>query len=214
MTIRKKLQYLVTKNGLQISNKIVRDIHFDINESQEKQMYCIHRALKEQITNGRIRNAHSKTRSEIRGGGKKPWKQKGTGRARAGSTRSPLWKGGGVIFGPKKRIYQLKINKKEKRLAIHTILYNKFLQTTIITEDINRYDKPNTKNAIETINKLGINLNNDKKILIIVINRKYSTYLSFRNISNIELIEAKNVNVLSLLKADIILMTLEALNEI
>ena len=132
MTTTKKIEFKVI-DELQNNSSILID--FQVSENINTQMYCVHRALKNHLTNNRIRNANTKTRSEVRGGGKKPWKQKGTGRARAGSTRSPLWKGGGIIFGPKPKIYQSKINKKEKRLAINTLIYNKS-KNTIIVNDI------------------------------------------------------------------------------
>ena len=88
--------------------------------SEENAAHIVHRALVRQINNGRQGTASSKTRAEVRGGGRKPWRQKGTGRARAGSIRSPLWRGGGVIFGPKPRDYTTKMNRKERRLALRT----------------------------------------------------------------------------------------------
>nr|YP_009392308.1 ribosomal protein L4 [Osmundaria fimbriata]ARW60870.1 ribosomal protein L4 [Osmundaria fimbriata] len=216
MTVKKQLEYSIIQDQdidkINLTAKYTT--YLNISETQDKQMYCIHRALKQQLTNYRIRNAHSKTRSEVQGGGKKPWKQKGTGRARAGSTRSPLWKGGGVIFGPRKKIYISKINKKEKNLAIKNILYNKFKQTLVTKEIVINANKPNTKSAILILNRLGINTKSQQRILLIVSSKTKITYLSFRNIRNIELIEVQNINVLSLLKADIILITLEALKQI
>nr|YP_010951574.1 50S ribosomal protein L4 [Laurencia catarinensis]WMP12513.1 50S ribosomal protein L4 [Laurencia catarinensis] len=208
MTIIKTITYKVENNGNEVNSETIR---LKINEDKKKQMYCIHRSIKNQLKNGRIRNANTKTRSEVRGGGKKPWKQKGTGRARVGSTRSPLWRGGGVIFGPKKAIYTSKINKKEKDLAISTLLYNKVSKTKILDCLINITEKPKTKNALKTLSNININVNKYKNILIIVEKKTKLIYLSFRNISNIELIEAKNLNILSLLKAEIIVITRESL---
>lgn len=209
MTIIKAITYKVENEVNEINSETIK---LKINEDKKKQMYCIHKSLKNQLTNNRIRNANTKTRSEVRGGGKKPWKQKGTGRARVGSTRSPLWKGGGVIFGPQKTIYKSKINKKEKNLAIRTLLYNKLSNTKIVDNLSIATEKPKTKSALEVLNNIKININEHKKILIIVEKKTKLIYLSFRNISNIELIEAKNLNVLSLLKAEIIVITLQSLN--
>nr|ARW68746.1 ribosomal protein L4 [Palisada sp.] len=209
MTITQTIAYEVQD---EINKKTLKTIKLKVSSSEEAQMYCIHRSLKNQLTNGRIRNANTKTRSEVRGGGKKPWKQKGTGRARAGSTRSPLWKGGGVIFGPKKKIYKSKINKKEKELAINTLLYNKIFNTKIISQISLTSDKPRTKDAVQTLNQLGINIENHKNILVIVEKKTKLIYMSFRNLSNIELIEVKHLNILSLLKAEIIVITTKSLD--
>nr|YP_009394588.1 ribosomal protein L4 [Vertebrata thuyoides]ARW63150.1 ribosomal protein L4 [Vertebrata thuyoides] len=209
MSIIKELKYQIAD-----TDKEIKSIKVRINNSAEKQMYLIHKALKQQLKNKRIRNAHTKTRSEVRGGGKKPWKQKGTGRARAGSNRSPLWRGGGIIFGPRKTIYRSKINKKEKRIAINTLISNKFKQTIIINNLLGTLTKPNTKKALEAIQKLDIKIRNGAKILIIVEKKTKDVYLSFRNIKNIELIEIRSMNIISLLKADTILITNKALRHL
>nr|CRF40156.1 Ribosomal protein L4 [Laurencia snackeyi] len=211
MKIIKTITYRVENEENEIKSETIR---VKISEDKKKQMYCIHRSLKNQLKNGRVRNANTKTRSEVRGGGKKPWKQKGTGRARVGSTRSPLWKGGGVIFGPKKTTYTSKINKKEKNLAISTLLYNKQSKTKIVDRLLITTEKPKTKSALETLNNINIEVNKYKNILIIVEKKTKLLYLSFRNICNIELIEAKNLNILSLLKAEIIVITRQSLKTI
>nr|YP_009399756.1 ribosomal protein L4 [Digenea simplex]ARW69575.1 ribosomal protein L4 [Digenea simplex] len=211
MSIYKTLEY----SRIDGNNKIISTtININICENKEKQMYCIHRALKQQLGNNRIRNAHTKTRSEIRGGGKKPWKQKGTGRARAGSNRSPLWRGGGVIFGPRQKIYNSKINKKEKKLAINSIIYNKHKSTIFTNDIIINSNKPNTQEAILAIKKTGIDWTIKKRILIIVRQTNHILYLSLRNIPNVELINVKNLNVLSLLHADNLIITSSALEKI
>nr|YP_009394377.1 ribosomal protein L4 [Leptosiphonia brodiei]ARW62939.1 ribosomal protein L4 [Leptosiphonia brodiei] len=184
-----------------------------ISDDTSKQMYLIHKALKQQLTNNRVRNASTKTRSEVRGGGKKPWKQKGTGRARAGSNRSPLWKGGGIIFGPKTKTYKSKINKKEKRLAINTLISNKFKQTIIVSNLLKNIEQPSTKQAIREIEQLGIKINKKQKILIAVDKQDKNLYLSFRNLKNVKIIEINSINILSLLKADTILITHTALKQ-
>lgn len=198
----------------QIDTEYSQSVHLNlkINDNNNIRMYIIHRVIKEQLSNQKYGNANTKTRSEIRGGGRKPWKQKGTGRARAGSTRSPLWRGGGVIFGPKTKQYSSKINKKEKILAIKILLYNKSAYTKVINNLFTNIDKPNTKELLNTLNKLGYCLNKKEKILIIVNKKIQKIYLSIRNLSNIEIIEAKNLNSLSIIKADKILLTNEALN--
>nr|YP_009396445.1 ribosomal protein L4 [Polysiphonia scopulorum]ARW65631.1 ribosomal protein L4 [Polysiphonia scopulorum] len=209
MSITKELNYKILSTDNQ---EKVESIKLQVSEETPQQMYLIHRALKQQINNKRVRNAQTKTRSDVRGGGKKPWKQKGTGRARAGSNRSPLWRGGGVIFGPQHKLYRSKINKKEKRLAINTIISNKFYNT-IVVENLN-IERPNTKNALYEINKLRTKASKEKRILLIVENKTKNSHLSMRNIKQIETIEVSCINVLSLLKADTIIITSKALKKI
>lgn len=204
----KNLEYKIINN-----EDTIEKINIKVLENKSDQMYLIHKALKQQLKNNRVRNANTKTRKEVRGGGRKPWKQKGTGRARAGSNRSPLWNGGGVIFGPRKKIYKSKINKKEKRLAINTLIFNKFKQT-IILDSIIKINEPNTKKAIEIIKQIGITLNKTNKILIAVEKQSNNLYLSLRNLKNIEIIEINNINIISLLKADTILITRKALKKL
>nr|YP_010619895.1 Ribosomal protein L4 [Symphyocladia marchantioides]WAX03908.1 Ribosomal protein L4 [Symphyocladia marchantioides] len=211
MSITKQLQYKFSSKSQEESSKIIK---LKIINGHMEQMYLIHRALKQQLKNNRIKNAHSKTRSEVRGGGKKPWKQKGTGRARAGSSRSPLWKGGGIIFGPRRKTYKSKINKKEKRLAINTILANKFSNTIVTRSILNNVITPSTKTAILEIKQLVTKIGKKHKLLIIVEKKTKPLYLSFRNIHNLELIEVHSINVLCLLKADTIIITNYALEQI
>ena len=177
-------------------------------------IYNVHRAVIHQLTNKRQRSANTKTRSEVRGGGKKPWKQKGSGRARAGSSRSPLWKGGGIIFGPKqtKSHLTLKINHKEKQLALRNLLYNKFENTVIINNSLTKLDTPNTKTALNTLKKLNINLKTKKNILIIIAQKNHNFYLSIRNLPNITLIYADQLNIFALLKANILIITTDAID--
>nr|YP_010902516.1 ribosomal protein L4 [Hypnea nidifica]WCH54371.1 ribosomal protein L4 [Hypnea nidifica] len=187
-------------------------LHLKVNEYTG--MYIIHRALLQQLNNKRQGTANTKTRSEVRGGGRKPWKQKGTGRARAGSIRSPLWKGGGIIFGPKYKNYNIKINKKEKNLALSNILYNKVKDTLVITEFKCNQNHPNTKLLLQEINNLGLNSANNKYILIIVNKKEKNLYLSVRNLQNIELISVHQLNIFSLLKAQKLIITSSALNHL
>nr|WCH56361.1 ribosomal protein L4 [Hypnea sp.] len=183
-----------------------------LNINKDTGMYLIHRALLQQLNNKRQGTASTKTRSEVRGGGKKPWKQKGTGRARAGSTRSPLWKGGGIIFGPRYKDYNIKINKKEKHLAISNTLYNKARNTLIIENFASHVNGPSTKLLLNEINSLGLNTNHN--ILIIVTKKEKNLYLSIRNLQNIELTSVNQLNVFLLLKANKLIITSSALNEI
>nr|AXF36170.1 ribosomal protein L12 [Gracilariopsis tenuifrons] len=213
MSIKKKLIYSIISSEDK-TPKYKKEITLQLNKNDDHNMYIIHRALINQLHNCRQGNANTKTRSEVQGGGKKPWKQKGTGRARAGSIRSPLWKGGGVIFGPRTIKYKKKINKKEKKLALRIMLYNKF-QNTVVTEYIaNNLEKPSTKLIINTLKKYNLNVDKPKNILIIVGKKTHNLYLSTRNLHNVELIAANHLNIVSLLKAENILMTIDALDVI
>nr|QCI04413.1 ribosomal protein L4 [Antithamnion hubbsii] len=211
MTEIKTLKYSIVES-INEPNLNFTEIKLKISNDLKKNMYITHRVIKQQLHIQRQGNANTKTRSEVRGGGKKPWKQKGTGRARAGSIRSPLWKGGGVIFGPKPKKYTFKINKKERQLAIRILLYNKYSQTTITQNFCKNLKKPNTQNILESLNNLGIQTKNKNRVLIIVSNKSKALYLSIRNLTNIDIICANNLNTLSLIKADKILITFDALN--
>ena len=169
--------------------------------------YLIHKAVTIQKSNSRDFNASTKTRAEVRGGGRKPWKQKGLGRARAGSNRSPLWKGGGVIFGPKPKKCKLKINKKEKQLALQTLLANK--KEKIITLDKINVQDYRTKNANELIKKL--NLGFDQKILFVTkqVNSQFQT--ATRNLPQIRVTCVNQIDVDKVLRADIIVFDLDAI---
>ena len=183
-----------------------------LNISDNNGMYIIHRSLVKQMTDKRQGSAHSKTRSEVRGGGRKPWKQKGTGKARAGSIRSPLWRGGGVIFGPRTRNYAQKMNIRERKIALQTLLFNKQSCTFIIPESELSLNTPQTKLITQKIKNLR--LKNSKRILIVVKEKDFNLYLASRNLPNVELIQANQINIVSLLKAESIILTTEGLLQI
>lgn len=208
MTTKVKVTYeVLSPQGITQDSKTIK-----LQVSESNKMYTVHRALIKQLDEKRSGNASCKSRSQVRGGGKKPWKQKGTGRARAGSIRSPLWKGGGVIFGPKNKQYTKKLNKKEQQLALRNILYNK-KDNTIIVEAFNPLSKsnsPSTKSVIQQIHALNIKTTN--KILIIVAKKDMNLYLSTRNLKNIELIAANQINLLSIINAKNILIETKALD--
>jgi large subunit ribosomal protein L4 len=143
-------------NNVENMNTSIDKIFEDNPEKKKKAIGLIHRAYLTQLKNSRKYLASTKTKSEVRGGGKKPWKQKGTGNARAGSSRSPLWKGGGVSFGPKPRTVSKKINKKERRLAILSALYLKKQQFIFVDNNsFNEFTGVKTKNITNTIKNLG-----------------------------------------------------------
>lgn len=178
----------------------------------ENASHIVHRALVRQINNGRQGNASSKTRAEVRGGGRKPWKQKGTGRARAGSIRSPLWRGGGVIFGPKPRDYSTKMNRKERRLALRTAFQGCADGILVVEDFSSELAQPKTKEMLAAIARWGIDP--DSKILIIDTEKTDILNRSVRNIPNIKLIAATSLNIYDILNADSLVVTASALEKI
>jgi len=191
-------------------NPIKIGVKFNVLENSAN--YLIHRDILRHQRSQKQGTVSTKTRSEVRGGGKKPWQQKGTGRARAGSNRSPLWRGGGVIFGPKPKTTTLKLNKKERNLALQTVLYNKRENISIIDELELLMDKPKTKEFSDICKDYNINMG--QKILLIVHEKTIGLKLSTQNFNNIELISVSNLNTLSLLKAKQILITILAIKDI
>ena len=209
MTVQKFIKYTqIDITGKELSS----EQELKLNVLEESGNYLIHKDFIRHANTKRQRTVSTKTRSEVRGGGRKPWQQKGTGRARAGSNRSPLWKGGGVIFGPKPKTFSLKLNKKERRLALQTLLYNKKNNIVIIKDLEDKLIETKTKNFLEICKNCQIDLN--QKILVIVSKKTVSLKLSTQNIKNVELILASNLNTFSLLKAKQILVTPLAINDI
>jgi len=183
----------------------------NLKVQNEKSTYLIHRALVKQLIEHRQGNANTKTRSEVRGGGRKPWKQKGTGRARAGSKRSPLWKGGGVSFGPRTKKFQIKLNKKEWRLALQTLLFNKKESIIVIKDLCESFENiQKTQSFLDCLKKLSIS-NVTSKILIIVPNKSKGLIYSTQNIKNIDVILANSLNIKTLLDCNSILIATESL---
>jgi len=209
MTVQKIIQYNLLNSSGQI---LPHKYNIKLNILENSGNYLIHRDILRHQLSQKQGTVSTKTRSEVRGGGKKPWQQKGTGRARAGSSRSPLWRGGGVIFGPKSKITNLKLNKKERNLALQTLLYNKRNTISIIDELESLIIEPKTKVFWNMCQKYTQNIN--QKILLVVSKKTESLKLSTQNLSNIELILASNLNTLSLLKAKQILITPLAINDI
>mgnify|MGYP001793312536 FL=1 len=179
---------------------------------EESASHVVHRALVRQMTNARQGNASTKTRAEVRGGGRKPWRQKGTGRARAGSTRSPLWRGGGVIFGPKPKDYNLNMNRKERRLALRTALGSRSEDMIVVEEFSEQLQRPKTKELVQAISRWGSQP--EQKTLLILSERSENVYLSARNIENVKLMIADQLNVFDLLHADKIVVTASAIDKI
>jgi large subunit ribosomal protein L4 len=181
-------------------------IFLENSDKKKKAIGLIHRVYLTQIKNARKYTASTKTKSEVRGGGRKPWKQKGTGRARAGSSRSPLWVGGGVSFGPRPRVVSKKINKKERRLAILSAFYLKkkeflFIEDTLFTNAI----ITKTNQILKIFKEL--NLKADAKILIVLTAPNKQLWLATRNLKNIDLTVASCLNIKQLLKTNHIVLS-------
>lgn len=179
---------------------------------EENASHIVHRALVRQMNNARQGTASTKTRAEVRGGGRKPWRQKGTGRARAGSNRSPLWRGGGVIFGPKPRDYSVKMNRKERRLALRTALQNRADDLLVVQDFQEELSRPKTKELVAALSRWGVE--EGSKVLLIIEERNEGVYLSARNIPYLKLISAANLNIYDILLADHIVVTASALAKI
>lgn len=178
----------------------------------EPNIHVMHLALRRQLNNARAGTASTKTRAEVRGGGKKPWKQKGTGRARAGSLRSPLFAGGGVIFGPQPRKYTISMPVKARRLALRSALSARTNEIKLI-KDFSAVAEPKTKEFVKVLNSLEVS----GKILIIAeLNNAENQHLelSARNLPYVKLILPANINVKDILEADNILITESAINDI
>jgi large subunit ribosomal protein L4 len=182
--------------------------------SEENATHIVHRAVVRQMNNERQGTASAKTRAEVKGGGRKPWKQKGTGRARAGSIRSPLWRGGGVIFGPKPRDYSTKMNRKERRLALRTAFFSRVDELVVVEDFASQLTKPSTKEMVGAVQRWGVTAG--QRVLIIVADMAESenVYLSARNVDKLKLISANGLNIYDVLHADVVIVTKSALTKI
>jgi large subunit ribosomal protein L4 len=209
MTVQKFIKYTpVDISGAPIDSTY----ELTLNILENSGNYVLHKDLLRHLNSKRQGTVSTKTRSEVRGGGRKPWQQKGTGRARAGSSRSPLWKGGGVIFGPKPKTVALKLNKKERQLALQTLLYNK-KNSVIVIEDLeNTLTEAKTKSFLKMCE--NCNINSNQKVLVVVSKKTDSLKLATQNLKNIELILASNLNTFSLLKTKQIVLSSLSINDI
>ena len=160
--------------------------------------------------NSRQGTASTKTRSEVSGGGRKPWRQKGTGRARQGSTRAPHWPGGGVVFGPTPRSYAKKMNKKERRLALKSALSYKVIESKLIVVDNFNMETNKTKEALKALE----NLKATKKVLLVVDELTDNIILATRNIKEVVLLEASEINTYDVIAADNMIITEKAVKQI
>lgn len=183
-------------------NKDIFDI--EVNE------HVVYEVVKNQLANRRQGTQSAKTRAEVRGGGRKPWRQKGTGRARQGSIRSPQWKGGGVVFAPKPRDYSYKVPKKVKRLAMKSVLTSKVKDEEIIVLDNLVLEIISTKEAVKILK----NIKADKKALVVIAESDEKVYRSFRNIENVDTVTVKDMNVYDILRFNSFIITKDAIAKV
>lgn len=180
-------------------------VDLNLNEEvfgQTPNTHVMHLAIVRQMANARVGTASTLTKSEVRGGGKKPWKQKGTGRARAGSIRSPLWKGGGVIFGPKPRDYEKDMPKKVRKLALRSALSSEVTKVVVLGEDMVSSHK--TSEFVKLLKNLD--LEKVKKVLLVVGDND-NVRLSARNLPNVKVVYPSNVGVYDLVNSEKILIS-------
>jgi len=178
----------------------------------EPNLHVMHLALRRQLNNGRQGSACAKTRAEVSGGGKKPWKQKGTGRARAGSLRSPLFAGGGVVFGPKPRDYGFNMPQKARKLALKSALSAREEQLVVV-KDFSTITEPKTKLMVSALKSLNVS----GKVLVIAdvkAAENNNLELAARNIPSVKIILPSNLNVKDLLEADYVVVTESAVKDI
>lgn len=171
--------------------------------------HLVHMAVVNQLANKRQGTQSAKTRAEVRGGGKKPWRQKGTGHARQGSTRAPQWTGGGVVFAPKPRDYSFKMNRKEKAYALRSALTSRVLENKLIVLDELNFDEIKTKKMQGVLNNLKVN-----KALVVLNEKNENVILSARNIPNVQTALTNTINVYDILKYNTMIVTKDAVKTI
>ena len=171
--------------------------------------HLVHMAVVQQLANNRQGTQKAKTRSEVSGGGRKPWRQKGTGHARQGSTRSPQWTGGGVVFAPVPRDYSFKMNKKEKRAALKSALTSKVQDAKLIVVDELKFDEIKTKNFATVMSNLKVN-----KGLVVIAENDANVVLSARNMADVNTTLVNNMNVYDVMNAKTVVLTKDAVAKI
>ena len=184
--------------GKEVGTMELSDAVFGVEVNE----HLVHLAVAQQLANNRQGTQKAKTRSEVSGGGRKPWRQKGTGHARQGSTRSPQWTGGGVVFAPTPRDYSFKLNKKEKRLALKSALTSRLQENKLIVVDELKFDEVKTKNFKQVMDNLKV-----EKGLVILAENDANTVLSARNLASIDTTLTSQINVYDIMKAGTIVLT-------
>ena len=193
-----------------IEGKVVGDMELnDAVFGVEVNTHLVHQAVVLQLANKRQGTQSAKTRSEVSGGGRKPWRQKGTGHARQGSTRSPQWTGGGIVFAPKPRDYSFKMNKKEKNLALKSVLTTKVAENKFIVVDGLNFDEIKTKNMVNVLKNLEV-----KKALVVTDDDNKNVTLSSRNIPGVKTAFTNTINVYDILKYDKMVVAKDVISKI
>jgi len=204
---------MTTFESLKWDGKKAGKVSLDLKVAKESSADdLVHRAVIRQLANKRQGTASTLTRSEVRGGGRKPYKQKGTGRARQGSIRTPLRPGGGIIFGPKPRSYNLDMNRKERRLALRTALISKSSNIKTVEDFGSSISTPKTKEIMEGLTRLGVD--KTKKVLVILDKPNLNIKKSIQNIPNVRLMLADQLNVFDILNANQIIIGTSAISKI
>ncbi len=195
---------------LDIQGKVVGDVElseaiFGIEPNEP----VVHQVVVALLANKRQGTKNVKTRAEVRGGGRKPWRQKGTGRARAGSSRSPLWRGGGIVFAPKARDYSQKVNKKVRGLAMRSVFSAKYQDEELRIVDAINFEQPKTKEMVKVLNAL-----NAQKSLVVLPEKDENVVLSANNIAGAATTTVNELNVYDMLKYEVLVLTKGALEKI
>ena len=190
-----------------MSNKKVKDVELPAVFGVEVKSHLLHSAVVNQLANRRAGTAATKTKGLVSGGGKKPFKQKGTGRARAGSSRSPLWRHGGTVFGPQPRDYSYSMPKKEKRAALAAALSSKVSDNRMVLLDKLELAGPRTKQMSELLKALGV----AESALVLIAGENKNVSLASRNMPNVKVLRMENINVYDLLKYHYLITTQDAL---
>jgi large subunit ribosomal protein L4 len=183
--------------GVQVGDMDLNDAVFGVEVND----HLVHMAVVNQLANNRQGTQSAKTRSEVSGGGRKPWKQKGTGHARQGSTRSPQWTGGGIVFAPKPRDYSFKMNKKEKQLALKSALTSRVLENKFIVVDEIKLEEAKTKKFAEAMNNLKVS-----KALVVLNTNDANVVRSAKNIPTVKTALTNTINVFDILKYDTVVI--------
>ncbi len=192
-------------DGKEVGKIELNDAVFGVEVNE----HLVHMAVVQQLANNRQGTQKAKTRSEVSGGGRKPWRQKGTGHARQGSTRAPQWTGGGVVFAPVPRDYSFKLNKKEKRAALKSALTSKVQGGKLIVLDELKFDEIKTKNFTNVMSNLKV-----EKGLVVIAENDANVVLSARNVATIDTTLVNTINVYDVMKAKVVVLTKDAVKKI
>ena len=191
--------------GKEVGSLELNDAIFGVEINE----HLVHMAVVQQLANNRQGTQKAKTRSEVSGGGRKPWRQKGTGHARQGSTRAPQWTGGGVVFAPTPRDYSFKMNKKEKRAALKSALTSRVVDSKIVVLDEIKFNEIKTKNFANVMKNLKVD-----KALMVIGDNDANVILSARNIPDVKVSQPNTINVYDILKYDTLVVTKDAVAKI